>query len=332
MTSPIPETMRAACYGRYGEPEVLEVREVAVPEPGRNELLVRVHAAGMNPKDALVRSGELRLLSGRNFPKGTGFDFAGVVAATGEGVDGPAPGTVVWGFLDGTAGGAAAEYLVTPRRWTARAPDGLSWTEAAALPLVACSALQALRDVGRLEAGERVLIRGASGGVGSAAIQVARAMGGRVTAIASGPNLDHCRELGAEAAVDYRTTDPTTLDERFDVFVDCVGGSSLRGYGRLLGRGGRWVAVAPDPRVYAIAPFSRLLSPLLRLPRLGFLTVRPVTDDLDEIRRLVEAGELTMPVTRTYPLDEVRAAHADVAERHGRGKAVVVVSDEAAGS
>lgn len=324
--------MRAACYRRYGEPEVLEVREMAVPEPGRNELLVRVRAAGMNPKDALVRSGKLRLLSGRNFPKGTGFDFAGVVAATGKDVDEPTPGTGVWGFLDGTAGGAAAEYLVAPRRWTARAPDGLSWTEAAALPLVASSALQALRDIGRLEDGERVLIRGASGGVGSAAIQVARAMGGRVTAIASGPNLDHCRDLGAEAAVDYRTTDPTTLDQRFDVFVDCVGGSSLRSYGRLLDRDGRWVAVAPNPGIYALAPFSRLLSPLLRLPRVGFLTVRPRTDDLDEIRRLVEAGELTMPVTRTYRLDEVRAAHADVAERHGRGKAVMVVSDEASGA
>jgi NADPH:quinone reductase-like Zn-dependent oxidoreductase len=307
---------------------VLELRTLPTPTPRPDEILVRVHASGLNPKDPMVRSGAMRLLTGRAFPRGTGYDFAGEVVQPGSRVTDLAPGDRVWGFLDGYMGGAAAEYLTVPREWAARMPERLGWIEGAALPLVASTALQGLRDVGRLAAGERVLIKGASGGVGSAATQIAKAMGAQVTALASGEGLDHSRALGADVVVDYRRPDPTSLDERFDLFFDAVGQSPYQTYGRMLRRGGRWVTVAPDPRLFIRAPLSRLLAPLTGAPRIGYVAVKPRRADLEEIGRLVDRGLLRMPVTATFLLDEIRPAHDLVAQRHGRGKRVIVISPE----
>jgi NADPH:quinone reductase-like Zn-dependent oxidoreductase len=325
-----PATMRAVQFDRYGPPAVMEIRTVAVPAPGPDEVLVRVHASGLNPKDAVVRSGAMRVLTGRTFPRGTAYDFAGEVAALGERVRDLEIGARVSGFLDGYMGGAAAEYVAAPRNWLARMPERLGWVEAAALPLVASTALQALRDIARLGAGERLLIKGASGGVGSAAIQIAKVRGAYVTALATGAGLDHCQALGADVLVDYRRTDPTSLSQRYDVFLDCVGGSPYREYRKLLRPGGRWVSTMPAAWVYPAAPVSRILGPLFRQPILRFVIVRPIRADLEEIARLVDQGLLRMPVTATYRLDEIRMAHAAVAERHGRGKRVLVVSAEAA--
>lgn len=321
--------MRAVQFDRYGASDVLDVRTIPVPTPRHDQVLVRVHASGVNPKDPLVRSGEFRLFTGRNFPRGTGDDFAGEVVALGARVSDLAVGDRVWGFLDGFRGGAAAEYVAARRKWVARMPKGLGWVEAAAIPLVATTALQGLRDVARLKSGERLLIKGASGGVGSAAIQIGKVLGAYVTAIASGDGIDHCQRLGADTVVDYTRTDPTTLGERFDVFFDCIGRSPYRAYRRLLRRGGRWVSTMPPPWVYPTAPISRVAGPLLGQPILGFVAVRPKRADLEEIARLVERGQLRMPVMATYPIDRIRAAHDDVAMKHGRGKRVLVISPEA---
>ncbi|HET8623205.1 MAG TPA: NAD(P)-dependent alcohol dehydrogenase [Gemmatimonadales bacterium] len=321
--------MRAAQYDRYGGPEVLEVRTVEVPSPGLHEMLVRVHASGLNPKDSLVRTGALRPLSGWRFPRGTGFDFAGEVVRAGGGIDDLAPGARVWGFLDGYLGGAAADYLTAPRKWMSVMPEHLDWIEAGAMPLVATTALQALRDVGRLASGERLLIKGASGGVGSAAIQIGAIRGAHVTAMARGDGVEYCRSLGAHEVVAYRQIDPTRFRDRFDVFLDCVGRSPVRAYRRLLRPRGRWVTVAPSLPVYSLAP----LSPLSRVfgwPRFSFVAVKPLQSDLEELARLVDGGLLRMPVTGTFPLEEIRAAHSLVAKRHGRGKRVIVVSPIAA--
>ncbi len=323
--------MRAVQFDRYGNSDVLEVRTTPVPGPGRDEVLVRVHASGLNPKDAMVRQGGLRLLTGRRFPRGTGYDFSGEVAARGARVTDLTHGDRVWGFLDGYLGGAAAEYVALPREWTAPMPRRLGWIEGAALPLVGTTALQGLRDVARLKSGDRLLIKGASGGVGSAAIQIAKAMGAHVTALASGEGIDHCRALGADTVVDYRRIAPESLSERFDVFFDCVGGSPYRAYRRLFTRRGRWVTTAAEPMVYALAPVSYALAPVLGGPRLGYVIVKPQRADLEELGRLVDRGVLRMPVTAMYPLEEIRAAHDAVARRHGRGKQVIVVSPEALG-
>ncbi len=174
-----------------------------------------------------------------------------------------------------------------------------------------------------------MLIKGASGGVGSAAIQIARAHDAHVTAIASRGGIEHCRGLGADEVVGYDVIDLCTLSDRFDVLLDCVGGSSLLRTRRLLGRRGRWVAVAPSLPIYALAPLSPVVSRMLGLPKLGFLVVKPRRADLEEIGELVDQGLLRMPVTHTYALDEIRAAHDDVAAPHARGKRVVAISPEA---
>lgn len=322
----IPSTMRAVRFVRGGGPEVLETRVVPTPAPRAGEVLVRVHAAGLNPKDVLLRARARRAAS-----RGTGFDFAGEVAACGDGVRDLALGQRVWGFLDGASGGTAADHVVVPRAWLAAAPLGISWAEAAAIPLAASTALQALRDVARLRAGDRLLIKGASGGVGSAAIQVAKALGAEVTAITSGPGLAHVRALGADVAIDRRTSDLTAMRRGFDVFLDCAGGSGIRAHRRLLARGGRWVTVAPNVAVFALAPLSPLVSRVLGGVRFGFVVVRPRASDLEVLARLVWEGRLRMPVAGAWPLAEIADAHAAVAAGGALGKRVVLVSPEAEG-
>lgn len=321
--------MRAVQYDGYGSPDVLHVRDVPVPAPAADEVLVRVYASGVNPKDAIVRSGAMRLMTGHRFPRGTGDDFAGEVAATGTNAGGLKPGQRVWGFLPGYLGGAAAEYLTAPSTAVALMPERLGWVEAAALPLVGSAALQALRDLGKLAAGERLLIKGASGGVGSAAIQIGKALGAHVTAVAGGGSLDHCRALGADAVLDYRQTDVPSIAERFDVFLDCAGRSPYRRYRGLLRRGGRWVAVAAQPSVFMLSPFTRVLAPITNGAVLRYLVVRPAQSDLIALARMCDGGVLRMPVRATWPLDRIGAAHAAVAIGHGRGKDVVVIREAA---
>ncbi len=320
-----PQTMQAVQYSRYGPPEVLELRRVAVPAPKPGEVLVRVYASGLNPKDAVIRSGLFKRFSGRAFPKGTGFDFAGEVAVLGEGVADLELGQKVWGFLDGFAGGAAAEYVAVSQDWLSPMPEGISYAEAAALPLVGLTALQALRDKAKLQAGERLLIKGASGGVGSAAIGLAKAMGAHVTAMASTGSLERCRVLGADRIVDYTRTDLLSLEGRFDVFLDLYGGSPFHTYRRLLERRGRFVTAAPDPSIF----LARLITRLLPGPKADFVFVKPKRDDLVTLTAYVEAGVLAMPIEATYTLETVREAHRAVAEGHARGKRVLLVQQTA---
>lgn len=313
-------TTRVVEYDRYGGPEVLEVRTRPVPEPGPGQVLVRVLASGLNPKDVVVRSGAFRRFSGRRFPKSTGFDLAGDVVAVGAGVEGFAAGQRVWGMLDGFDGGAAADHAVVDAAWLGPAPRRTDPVEAAGLPLVGLTALQALRAAG-LRAGESVLVKGASGGVGSAAVQLATAAGARVTAVAGPGSQEHCRELGAAAVVDYTRTDPAELPERFDVVLDCIGASPLRRYRRILARGGRLVSIAPSPSTLALSAVTRFLPG----PTLRILFVRPGRADLDELAARADAGALRMPVQETFPLERIADAHRALAERHGRGKRVLLV-------
>jgi NADPH:quinone reductase-like Zn-dependent oxidoreductase len=192
--------MRAVQYDSYGPPEVLKVRTVPVPELKPGHLLVRVAATSINGADTAVRAGKLKLVSGRSFPRGAGFDFAGTVVEVAGDVTGLVAGDEVWGFVDAVRNpgpsGAAAEYVLAPAKVTALRPRTVSAVEAAALSGVGASAIGVLRDAVRLQAGERVLVRGANGGVGTAAVQVACALGGRVTALASARHLDRLLILG----------------------------------------------------------------------------------------------------------------------------------------
>lgn len=313
--------MRAAEYDRYGPASVLVVRDVPRPRPRRGELLVRVRAAALNPKDVIVRSGRFRLLSGGRFPKRVGFDWSGEVAEVGAGVEGVPLGTAYYGMLDGFQGGACAEYLAVHPSGCAPGPSRLGHVEAASAPLAASTALQALRDLARLGPGMRLLVNGASGGVGTFAIQVAKLLGAHVTAASSARNLELCRRLGADVAFDYRATDPLSAPERFDVVLDVFGNRTLQEARRVLPPHGVFVTTVPRLGAFLDVARSRL-SP----PRAELVLVRPRAADLRLIAAWLDEGKLVPVVEQAYPLDRIAEAEAHVETKHTRGKVVVTLA------
>jgi len=310
--------VKAVEYDRYGSTEVLQLRDVPRPRVRRGEVLVRVHAAALNPKDVLVRSGKFRLLSGRHFPKRVGFDWAGEVEEAGPDVKGVAPGARWYGMLDGWQGGACAEYLAARLAESAPMPVALDYEQAAALPLAASTALQALRDVARLVPGMRVLINGGSGGVGSAAIQIARLLGAHVTATASGEGVELCRRLGADSVIDHRAQDALSSPEPYDVVFDVFGNLRPAGARRALTRGGVHVSTVLRRDVLLATVLTRFASRRSRL-----VAVRPRARDLAVLSGWVEVGKLRPVVREVFALDRIAEAEAAAATKHTRGKIVV---------
>ncbi|QQQ73707.1 NAD(P)-dependent alcohol dehydrogenase [Saccharothrix sp. 6-C] len=307
--------MRAALFDRYGPPEVLYEGTVPDPEVPPGHVLVRVHAASVNGGERIDRTGRMRVLFGSKFPKRVGIDFAGEV------VSGPgfAPGAHVWGGLPRGRFGSAAEYVAVHPRQLAPSPAGLDLVRAAALPGVGTTAITALRDKAGLARGERLLVRGASGGVGSVAVQVGKARGAHVTALAGERALDFVRELGADEAVDYRT-DPADLG-RFDVVLDTYG-SSPRTYRRLLGPGGRMVAIA----FRSAGDVGYLLaSAVFGARRVRFFSGNPKSELFADLTALVESGAVRPVVDTVHPLAETAAAHRALEAGGVRGKHVIRV-------
>jgi NADPH:quinone reductase-like Zn-dependent oxidoreductase len=321
--------MHAVVRQRYGTPDVLAYREVPVPVPGDEDVLVQVRAAGASIGDHLIVAGKpfvIRPSVGGLFrptAKIPGSAMAGRVAAVGAKVTSLRPGDEVFGE---TTSGAFAEYVVVPAARLAPKPRNLSFEEAAAMPW-AVTPLQALRDAGGLKPGHNVLINGASGGVGTWAVQIARALGARVTAVCSTRNVARMRALGADDVIDYTTTDFVTLGPRFDVMLDTVGNRSLSDCRRMLtpkgifvscsgGKSGtRWLA-----RMVWMLVSSRFTTRKLK-PFIVSLN-RP---DLLALTQLVEAGKIKPFIERRYPLSAVADALRHVGEGHAQGQTVIQV-------
>lgn len=313
--------MRAAQYDRYGGPEVVGIREVARPEPGPRQIMVRVEACALNPKDVLTRAGSFARLAGPRFPKGIGYDFAGTVAAVGAQAGDVEPGALVLGMLKGWRSCAAAEYVAVEHDEWALRPPGLSATEAAALPLVSLTALQALRDLAAVAAGANVAIHGASGGVGTVAVQIAKALGARVTALCGSASADLLRALGADEVHDYRVTPPAALPGSYDCFFDAFGDQSFWSVRSRLARRGCYVTTVPSAahlRDHALT----LLSPGRRA---RLVVVRTRRDDLQQIARWVEAGTLRPVVAQVLPLAELRRAQEMLQSKRTHGKIVLTL-------
>lgn len=322
--------MRAIRHQRYGPPDTLVLEDVPVPDPGEGQLRVRVHAAAANPLDWHKLRGSpvvVRLSDGLLRPSdpGLGADVAGRVDAVGEGVTRFAVGDAVFG----EASGGFADYVCVAEDRVARKPEGVSFEQAAAAPVAGLTALQGLRDHGRLQAGERVLINGASGGVGTFAVQLARHFGAETTGVCSGRNVELVRSLGAEHVVDYTEADFTRLGERWDVVFDAVGNATNAGYRRALEPGGRAV----------VAGFTTLPRMLVQVMLLGAITsrttdrtvgtmlARPNAEDLAFLAERLERGEVNSVIDRRYDLAEVPAALAYLEEGHARGKVVIRVAE-----
>jgi NADPH:quinone reductase-like Zn-dependent oxidoreductase len=324
-TSP-DTTMRAVQYDSYGPPAVLRIRTVDIPALRPGHILVRVTATSINAADTAIRSGKLRRLTGTRFPRGSGFDFTGEVTAVAEDVDTSTVGDLVWGFINSIRQGptaAAADYVLAPAGAVALAPSGMDPVSAAALPGAAGSALRALRRAGLLP-GERILIRGAGGGVGTAAVQLAHSMGAHITALARAEHLDFVRALGADAVADYHRTDPPQLGP-FDVVLDPVA-SDLRAYRQLLSPRGRYLAMtiggASDGAYLAASTF-------LGARRVRLTQAPPDGVALAELTSHVDAGTVHPVIHSTYQLDDIAAAHRSMQRPGGFGKRVVVVNPPA---
>ncbi|WP_230466346.1 NAD(P)-dependent alcohol dehydrogenase [[Actinomadura] parvosata] len=317
--------MRAALFDRYGPPEVLYVGTVPKPAPAPGEVLVRVHAASLNGGELHGRAGRVRPvteLMQRGWPKRMGLDFTGEVVALGAGATGPKVGDRVWGVLGRTFGSNAEYVAVRPRRLSL-APAGLDLVEAAALP-VGTTAITALRDKARLRPGERLLVRGASGGVGVVAVQLGKALGAHVTALAGPRNLDLVRDLGADEAYDYATTAPADLG-RFDVVMDTVG-TDHPAYRRLLTPSGRMVAIAFDLGRPAASLAYIAASAVHGGRRVRAFSGDPSHRLFADLARYVERGDLRPVVDTVFPLEEVAEAHRALEAGGVRGKIVLRIA------
>jgi len=319
--------MQAAVFDAFGGPEVLRLAELPVPTPRPDEVLVQVSAVGLNPKDSALRRGQFRWLTGRKFPKQTGSDLVGTVVAAGARVQGLAPGQRVFGYLEHLHGGAAAEYAAVPARWLAPLPAKLPDATAAALPCAALTALQALRDRARLQPGQRPLVYGASGGVGTAAVQLGKYLGAHVTAVSSSRNAAHCSAQGADVFLAYDQAEPWAGPERYDMFFQ-VYAQDVNLFvkaRRVLAPRGTFVTVIPSPLLVLRGWGSRLLGG----PRLATVLVRSRPADLTQLAELTEQGALRTHLDAVLPLTNLQAAHHRLDTGHTVGKLVLHIKPEA---
>jgi NADPH:quinone reductase-like Zn-dependent oxidoreductase len=322
--------MKAIVQHRYGAPGTLELRDVDRPACSDDGVLVRVRASSVNPAEWYAVTGRpyiARPAMGPRRPKQAvpGVDFAGTVEAVGGAVTGLRPGDAVFG---GTSGGAFAEYVLV-RQAVVPKPANLTFEQAAAVPTAAVTALQGLRDEGRIRPGQKVLVNGASGGVGTFAVQLARAFGAEATGVCSTSKVDLVRSLGADHVVDYTREDFTRAGQRYDLLLDVAGSRSWSDYKRVLGRGATLVLVGGPKTNRWMGPLAHVAS--VRLASLGagrkvvFFVAKFNREDFLVLRELLEAGTVTPVIDRRYPLSEVPEALSYLGEGHARGKVVITV-------
>jgi NADPH:quinone reductase-like Zn-dependent oxidoreductase len=322
-------TMKAIVRDRYGPPEVLELGEVEKPELPDDRVLVRVHAASVARGDWYGLTGLYigRAEMGLRKPKSrlVGGDFAGTIEAVGRDVTELHPGDDVFGARSG----ALAEYACARMSSIALKPANVTFEEAAAVPTSAITALQGLRDKGQLQPGQKVLINGASGGVGTFAVQIAKALGAEVTAVCSTRNVDLARSLGADHVVDYTREDFTRSDQRYDLMFDNAGNRSWRECKRVLKRHARVVLVGGQMGGPALGPLGHVikskLASMFGSRKAVFFVASFNGADMQVLRELLEAGKVTPVIDRRYPLSEVADAFRYLGEGHAQGKVVITI-------
>jgi NADPH:quinone reductase-like Zn-dependent oxidoreductase len=324
-------TMQAITYHCYGPPEVLQLQEVELPVPMDDQVLVKVHAAAVNPLDWHYMRGSpyiMRLGTGLGAPDEPrlGVDFAGTVESVGKDVTRFKPGDAVFG---GRTGAFAEFVTVREERALALKPANITFEQAAAVPIAAITALQGLRDKGRLQAGQKVLINGASGGVGTFAVQIAKALGAEVTGVCSTPNVDLVRGLGADHVIDYTRENFTASDQRYDLILDNVGNHSLREVRRALEPNGTLVIVGTSSKGNWVGPLWRPLKAMALSPFVSQELVNIMAQldprDLEVLADLMRSGKMKPVIDRRYSLSDVPAAVRYLEEGRARGKVIISV-------
>ncbi len=315
---PAQKTMYAVVYDDYGDAGVLHVADFPVPQRLPGQVMIAVHASSVNPIDYRLRRGEMKGILLGGFPRVPGYDVAGVIVdSAGDGRF--AMGDRVLAFLDSTYGGACAEFAVCAVDSAAKIPDSMSMEEAAAIPLAGTTALQSLRDHGAIKPGERVLINGASGGVGSFAVQIAKAYDCFVGAVASADNEAFCRSLGADVFFDYHQVDFAKLDQKWDLIFDAAGKSNYWDARAVLNEGGRFVSTEPDVKGMLMTLFTWPLSKSGKV-----MLAKPSADDLRELIQLHQDGRLKITIDSRFPTADAADAHRRIESGVDRGKVVLL--------
>ena len=326
-TEPRRPVMRAVLHERYGRPDVLELRDVDKPATADDRVLVRVHASSVNPVEWYGVSGPYfaRFGNGMRRPKDqtVGADLAGTVEAVGKDVESLRPGDDVFGV----SGASWAEYTLAREDRLAKKPVNLTFEEAAAVPVAGVTALQALRDKGRVEPGQKVLVNGASGGVGTFAVQLAKAFGADVTAVCSTGNVEQARSLGADRVVDYTKEDFTTLGPEHDLMLDIAGSRSFLDFRKALRPDATVVLVGGRMTYRGLGPLPHLGGTILksrfRSQTVTFFVAQVTAEDLAFLAGLLEAGTLRAVIDRTYELSRAPDALAYLGEGHAKAKVVI---------
>jgi NADPH:quinone reductase-like Zn-dependent oxidoreductase len=327
--------MKAVMYTEYGPPDVLQLREVEKPAPKDHEVLIRIHAAAVTTTDCAFRKGEplIRLVFGLRRPRKTilGTEFAGEIEAVGKDVRRFREGDQVYAAT-GTAFGAHAEYMCLPETGAvAIKPANVTYGEAAAICEGALTALPFLRDKGNIRSGQRVLVNGASGAVGTAAVQLARYFGAEVTGVCSTTNLDLVRSLGADKVIDYTQEDFTRTGQTYDIIFDAVGKSSFSRCRGSLEQGGVYLSTVPTlATLLHMLWTSRFGSKKAKLAGTGLRPPGEKTRDLDFLRELVQAGDIRPVIDGRYPLEHAAEAHRHVETGHKRGNVVMTLDRDSA--
>lgn len=322
-------TMKAVVYRCYGGPEVLKVEDIEKPTPKDDELLIKVHAASANPLDWHYMRGTpyiMRMDAGTGKPTSTrlGVDYAGTVEAVGKNITRFKPGDEVFGVKKG----AFAEYVAVPsERPMVLKPANVSFEQAAAVPIAAITALQALRDKGHVQAGQKVLVNGASGGVGTFAVQIAKAMGAEVTGVCSARNAEMVRSIGADHVIDYAKEDFTQGQQQYDVIIDNVGSHSYLDYRKAMTPDGTLVIVGAVDKGEWLGAMTgpikaKMLSPFVS-QKFEFFLADVTNEDLAYLSELMQSGKLTPVIDKRYKLSETAAAIAYLEEGHARGKVII---------
>ena len=312
-------TMKAMVVHEYGGPEVLKYEDLPRPEPKEDQILIRVIAAGVNPVDGLIRSGKFAQFFKSKLPLIPGYDISGNVEKVGANMTRFKVGDPVYAYIGLNEGGGYAQYAVATEKEAAPKPKSLNYIEAAAVPVVAETAWQALIDTAKLSVGQTVLIHGGSGGVGTFAIQIAKARGAKVIATASTPNQELLKQLGTDVAIDYTKTRFEDLAKDVDVVLDSVGKDTLaRSYG-VVKKGGFIVSLVAEPEQAELDKHGIRGAPL---------NVEPNSDELAEISKLIDEKKIKVIISQVLPLSDAAKAQAQADTHHTRGKVVLKVAEE----
>jgi NADPH:quinone reductase-like Zn-dependent oxidoreductase len=324
--------MKAIVYHDYGSPDVLRLEEIEDPTATNDDVLIRVHAASVNPYDWHFMRGTpyaVRIVAGLRKPKVTrlGADVAGQVEVVGRNITQFKPGDHVFG----TCKGAFAEYACAPESALVMKPENVTFEQAACVPIAAFTALQGLRNKGKVQPGQKVLINGASGGVGTFAVQIAKSLGADVTGVCSTRNVDMVRSIGADRVIDYTQEDFTKSGQRYDVFFDCIGQHSLSACRRVLNDKGIYVGAGGPSDRWMIGPIGRLIKSVAMSAfgrqKLGGFLAKTNKEDLTILRELIQAGKVTPVIDRRYRLNEAPEAIRYLEEGHARGKVAITLED-----